>query len=206
MATDVLGKSGRLMLAALLGGKQDAKALAELARGRLRTKLSELRLALEGRVQPQHRFLISRLLAHIAFLKDSLLHVQAEIEQHLALFEELLMLAQEMPGIQVTAASAILAELGPDMTRFASDKHLASWAGACPGNKQSRGKRLRGATTQGNPYLHAILGEVAWAIAHTKDNYLSAFYHRNARRLGKQKAIPGARPQGARHSLSPLAR
>jgi len=189
VATDVLGKSGRLMLAALLGGEQDAEALAELARGRLRAKLPELRLALDGRVEPHHRFLISRILAHIAFLEDSIQHVQQEIEQHLAPFEELLTLAQEVPGIQATAASAILAEIGPDMARFHSDKHLASWAGVCPGNKQSGGKRLSGATTQGNPYLRAILGEVAWAIAHTKDNYLSAFYHRIARRRGKQKAI-----------------
>ena len=189
VATDVLGKSGRLMLAALLDGEQDAEALAELARGRLRAKLPELRLALQGRVQPQQRFLIERILAHVTFLEDSLQQVQREIEQHLAPFEELLTLALEVPGIQATAASAILAEIGPDMTRFASDKHLASWAGVCPGNKQSGGKRLSGATTKGNPYLRAILGEVAWAIAHTKDNYLSAFYHRIARRRGKQKAI-----------------
>lgn len=189
VATDVLGKSGRLMLAALLEGEQDAEALAELARGRLRAKLPDLRLALEGRVQPQQRFLIERILAHIGFLEDSLHHVQIEIAQHLAPFEELLSLAIEVPGIQATAASAILAEIGPDMTRFPSDKHLSSWAGVAPGNKQSGGKRLSGKSTKGNPYLRAILGEVAWAIAHTKDNYLSAFYHRIARRRGKQKAI-----------------
>lgn len=189
VATDVLGKSGRLMLDALVGGAQDAEALAELARGRLRAKLPELRLALEGRVQPHHRFLLTRILAHIDFLEESLAQVQQEIEQRLSPFEEAMVLAQSVTGIQELAAAAILAEIGTDMSRFPSDAHLASWAGVCPGNKQSGGKRLNSATTSGNPHLRAILGEVAWAIAHTKDNYLSAFYHRIARRRGKQKAI-----------------
>jgi transposase len=189
VATDVLGKSGRLMLDALVGGAQDAEALAELARGRLRAKLPELRLALEGRVQPHHRFLLTRILAHIDFLEESLAQVQQEIEQRLRPFEEAMVLAQSVTGIQELAAAAILAEIGTDMSRFPSDAHLASWAGVCPGNKQSGGKRLNSATTSGNPHLRAILGEVAWAIVHTKDNYLSAFYHRLARRRGKQKAI-----------------
>jgi transposase len=189
VATDILGKSGRLMLDALVGGAQDAEALAELARGRLRAKLPELRLALEGRVQPHHRFLLTRILAHIDFLEESLAQVQQEIEQRLRPFEEAMELAQSVTGIQELAAAAILAEIGTDMSRFPSDAHLASWAGVCPGNKQSGGKRLNAATTSGNPHLRAILGEVAWAIAHTKDNYLSAFYHRLARRRGKQKAI-----------------
>jgi transposase len=88
--------------------------------------------------------------------------------------------------IKETAAASIIAEIGTDMTLFTSDKHLASWAGLCPGNKQSGGKRLSGKMTKGNPYLRAILFEVAWAIAHIKDNYLSAFYHRMARRHGSQ--------------------
>ena len=96
---------------------------------------------------------------------------------------------QSVGGIDETAAASILAEIGTDMTRFASEKHIASWAGVCPGNKQSGGKRLSGKTTKGNPYLQAILCEVAWAISHTKDNDLSAFSHRIARRHGKQKAI-----------------
>jgi transposase len=155
------------MLAALLGEEQDAEALAELARGRLRAKLPELRLALDGRVEPHHRFLISRILAHIAFLEDSIQHIQQEIEQHLAPFEELLTLAREMPGIQATAASAILAEIGPDMSRFASDKHLASWAGVVrcitrlniPGaaRKNSKG----GSWVNGLPHIERLWGTVA---------------------------------------------
>ena len=189
VATDVLGKSGRSMLDALLGGQGDPEVLAELARGRLRSKLPDLRKALDGRVQPHHRVLLTRILAHIDFLEESLAQLQAEMEQYLVPFEEAMELVQSVVGIGETAAASIIAEVGTDMTRFASDKHIASWAGVCPGNKQSGGKRLSGKTTKGNPYLRAILYEVAWAIAHTKDNYLSAFYHRMARRHGKQKAI-----------------
>lgn len=189
VATDVLGKSGRSMLDALLGGQSNPELLAELARGRLRAKLLELRRALDGRMQPHHRVLLTRILAPIDFLEESLAQLQAELEAYLDPFEEAMTLVQSITGIRETAAAGIIAEIGTDMTRFASDKHIASWAGVCPGNKQSGGKRKSGHTTKGNPYLRAMLGEVAWAIAHTKDNYLSAFYHRMAQRHGKQKAI-----------------
>jgi transposase len=189
VATDILGKSGREMLDALVTGEQDADTLAELARGKLRAKLPQLRQALDGRVHPSHRFLIQRILAHIDFLEESLALVQKEIEQALSPFEEAMTLIQSVVGIHETAAAAIVAEIGVDMSRFLSAKHLASWAGVCPGNKQSGGKRLSGKPTKGNPYLRAILAEVVWAISHTKENYLSAQYHRLARRLGKKKAI-----------------
>ncbi len=171
VATDVLGKSGRAMLEALMGGEQDAEALAELARGRLRAKLPDLRLALEGRVQPHHRFLLEQILAHIDFLEASIERIQQEIEQHLRPFEEAMELVQSIIGIQETTAATILAEIGIDLTRFPTAKHLASWAGVCPGNKQSGGKRLSGATTPGNLYLKVALAEAAWAVSHTKDNY-----------------------------------
>ena len=189
VATDVLGKSGRAMLEALIAGEQDPVRLSELARGRMRSKRPELQLALDGRLLGQHRTLLQHLLAHIDFLDQSIAELEAEIERCLAPFGRAVTLAQTLPGIAETAATAIIAELGTDMSRFASDKHLASWAGVCPGNKQSGGKRLSGKTTKGNPYLRAALGEVAWAISHTKDNYLSAQFHRIARRRGKQKAV-----------------
>lgn len=189
VATDVLGKSGRSMLEAILGGQKDPEVLAELARGRMRSKLPDLRKALDGRVQPHHRVLFTCILAHIDFLEASLAQLQAEMEPYLDPFEEAVELVQSVVGIGEIAAACIIAEIGTDMSRFASDKHLASWAGLCPGNKQSGGKRLSGKTTKGNPYLRAILFEVAWAITHTKDNYLSAFYHRMVRRRGKAKAI-----------------
>jgi transposase len=189
VATDVLGKSGRAMLEALLGGEQDPDTLAELARGRLRAKLPELRQALEGRVRPVHLVQLRVLLAHIEFLEGALVQLQQEIAQRLDPFAEAVALAQTLPGIGETAASALIAELGTDMSRFPTHKHLASWAGVCPGNKQSGGKRLSSKTTHGSPWLRSILAEVAWAISHTTDNYLAAQFHRLARRLGKQKAV-----------------
>jgi transposase len=189
VATDVLGKSGRAMLEALIAGEQDPAVLADLARGRMRSKRPELQRALDGRLLGQHRILLQHLLAHIDFLEQSRAELEAEIDRCLAPFGRAVALARSLPGIAETAATTIIAELGTDMTRFASAKHLASWAGVCPGNKQSGGKRLSGKTTHGNPYLRAVLGEVAWAISHTKDNYLSAQFHRIARRRGKQKAV-----------------
>jgi transposase len=189
VASNVLGASGRAMLDALVAGTDDPAALAELARGRLRAKRAELRAALEGRVQAHQRFLLQQLLAQIDFLDVTIAQVQVEIDQHVAPFAEAVALAQTIPGVAHTAAVALIGELGADMSAFPSHKHLASWAGLCPGNKQSGGKRLSGQTTPGNPRLKALLCEVAQAIAHTKNNYLTAQYHRLARRRGKGRAI-----------------
>ncbi len=189
VATDVLGTSGRDMLAAILAGEADPGVLAELARGRLRAKLPQLRQALDGRVSAQHRLLIRHMLTYIDFLEQQLTELTAEIEAQLAPFAEAVALLETIPGVAEAAATAIVAEIGVDMSRFPSAKHLASWAGLCPGNKQSGGRRLSGKTTSGNVWLRAVLGEVAWSITHTSGNYLSTLYHRLARRRGKQKAI-----------------
>ncbi len=189
VATDVLGVSGRAMLAALLEGQDDPEGLAELARGRLRAKLPELRRALEGRVQRHHRVLIARILAHIDFLEESIADVQQEIEQCLGPFVEAVDLLQTIPGVSEQAAATIVAEIGVDTGRFPSAKHLASWAGLCPSNRQSGGKRLSGKPTEGNTWLKGVLGEVARAIARSRGTYLHAQYHRLARRRGKYKAV-----------------
>src|SRR5262249_7205245 len=152
-------------------------------------KLPALRQALAGRVQPHHRFLLERMLAHIDFLEESIAHIQQQVAQRLGPYEEAMTLLQSIPGIQEVAAAAIISEIGVEMERFPSAKHLASWAGVCPGNKQSGGKRLSGATRTGNTYLRAMLGEVAWIISRMKDNYLAVQYHRIARKRGREKAI-----------------
>ncbi len=189
VATDILGKSGRDMLDALLGGEQDPAVLAELARGKLRAKLPALRQALAGRVQPYHLTLLTQILAHVDFLDQSIAQLHDEIAAALAPFAEAVALLLTIPGIKETAAAAIVAEIGVDMGRFPSAKHLASWAGVCPGNKQSGGKRLSGKTTKGDVWLRAVLSEVAWANARSKTGYLGAQYRRLARRRGPQKAL-----------------
>ncbi len=189
VASDIMGVSGRHMLAALVEGESDPTVLAELARGRLRAKLPALRQALEGRVQRHHQVVITCLLAHIDSIEAELASLQEEITQQEAPFAEAVTLLVALPGIGARAASGILAEIGADMRRFASADHLVSWAGMCPGNKQSGGKRLSGKTTKGNKWLRALLGEVAWAAARTKGSYFSALFHRLARRRGVQRAI-----------------
>jgi transposase len=188
VATDVLGVSGRDMLAALLGGEQDPETLAELARGRLRAKLPALRRALAGRVRPHHLVLIGQILAHVDFLEASIAQLQHAIEERASTVTSAVELLQTIPGIGEVAAVAIVAEIGTDMSRFPSAKHLASWAGVCPGNKASAGRRLSGRTTRGNVWLRAMLGEVAWSVARSRGTYLAALYHRLARRRGKYKA------------------
>jgi transposase len=189
VATDVLGVSGRDMLAALLAGEADPEVLAELARGRLRAKLPALRQALTGRVQAHHLLLIGQLLAHIDFLEEGIARLQAEIEASQTTCAAAVDLLQTIPGVGAVTAAAIVAEVGTDMGRFPTAKHLASWAGVCPGNKQSAGKRLSGKTTRGNVWLRAMLGEAAWTIARTRGSYLHAQFHRIARRRGKPKAV-----------------
>ena len=129
------------------------------------------------------------MLVHIDFLEAQLLELTGEIDAALAPFTDAVALLETIPCVGHTAAAAIVAEIGSDMTCFPSAKHLASWAGVCPGNKQSGGKRLSGKTTHGSPWLRAVLGEVAWSLAHTSNTYLAAHYHRLARRCGKRKAI-----------------
>jgi transposase len=188
VATDVMGKSGREILAALVAGSADPAALAQLARGKLRAKLPELERALHGRVGAHHRFLLAQQLAHIDALDETIAQVSAEIAARLRPVEALLARLDTIPGVGRATAEALVAEVGVTVERFPTAHHLASWAGMCPGNRESGGKRQSGRTRKGNPWLRSALVEAAQAAGRTKQTYLGAQYRRLARRRGAKKA------------------
>ena len=189
VATDVLGVSGRAMIRALIAGQEDPEELADLARQRLRRELPELRSALQGRVTEHHRFLLRLLMSHWDALEDLIGRLNARIEAAIAPFVAEVERLETIPGVDRRTAEVIVAEIGTDMSRFPGADHLASWAGLCPGNDQGAGKRRSGRTTKGDRWLRAALTQAAWAASHTKGTYLSAPYHRLARRRGKKRAL-----------------
>jgi transposase len=189
VASDVLGVSGRAMLAALIGGTEDPAALAALARGRLRAKTPELTLALRGLVMDHHRFLLRTLLRQVEQLEGLIAEYSARIEEVAAPFALAAARLESIPGLGSRAAEVIVAEIGTDMTKFPTAGQLASWAGLCPGNNQSAGKRRTGRTTKGSQWLRTVLVQVAWSASHTKETIFSVTYRRWAKRLGKKKAL-----------------
>jgi len=188
VASDITGVSGREMLAALVAGTTDATALAALARGKLRAKLPELERALAGRVGPHQRFLVAEQVAHVDFLDAAIERVSAEIAERVRPFEAAVAGLDTIPGVGRWTAEVLIAELGTDMSRFPTAGHLASWAGMCPGNNESAGKRKSGKTRKGSPWLRVALTEAAQAAGRTKDTYLAAQFRRLAARLGRKKA------------------
>ena len=188
VATDVMGVSGMAMLEALLSGDTDPEVLADLARGKLRKKLPLLREALEGRFRPHHRFMLGEILSHLDYLDEAIEHLSKEIETRIAPFSQEIALLDTIPGVDQKVAEAIVAEIGVDMSRFPSDRHLASWAGLCPGNNESAGKRKSGKTRKGDQWLKRNLIEASLSISRSNSTYLSALYHRIARRRGIKKA------------------
>jgi transposase len=189
VATDVLGVSGRLMLEALVSGTRDPELLANLARGALRKKLPALQEALAGDFKAHHTLIVSQILAHIDYLDEAIATLTGEVEQRLAPFAHKAELLATIDGVASRTAQVILAELGPDMTRFATDRHAASWTAICPGNHESAGKRKSGRARNGNPHLRAALIEGANAAIRTRDTYLRAQYERVKRRRGHKRAI-----------------
>lgn len=188
VASNVVGASGRAILEALVAGRDDPEALAELARGRLREKLPELVEALRGFVGPHQRLLLTSQLRHLDFLNAEIMGLDEEVAERMSPFEEALQRVDAIPGMGRRAAEAVLAEIGTDMSRFPTAAHLASWARVCPGNHASAGKRKSGRTGHGNPWLRSALVEAARAASHTKNTYLAAQYHRLAARRGSNRA------------------
>jgi transposase len=189
VVSDVVGASGRAMLEAIIAGESDAAKLADLARGTLRNKIAQLRVALTGRITDHHRFLLRQWLDMLDFVGRKMAVLDAQIAVHTRPFEALLQMWMKVPGLRRVNASSLLAEIGADMNQFPSAAHLASWAAICPGNRESAGKQTSGRIRPGNPWLRRTLCEAAWAASRTKKSYFGALYRRLARSRGKNRAL-----------------
>ncbi|HBE03063.1 MAG TPA: IS110 family transposase [Spirochaetia bacterium] len=189
VATDILGVSGREMLESMIKGENNPDVLAECAKRKLRGKIPELKLALEGKITEHHRFMLEIAFQQLKDLEDLIKRIDAKIEEHMHPFEKAVSLLKTIPGIDQKNAEAIVAEIGTDMNQFPSEAHLASWAGICPGNNESAGKKKSGKTPKGNHWLRRVLGEAGWAASRSKNTYLSAQYKRLMPRRGKKRAI-----------------
>jgi transposase len=187
--TDVMGRSGRAMLDALLGGTTDPTVLAELARGRLRPKIPALRQALQGQFRSHHAFLIGQILNKIDFLEETITTLSDEIDRQLRPFEPTVERLMTIPGIKRRTATTVLVETGGDMSKFPSAAHLCSWAAMCPGLDESAGKRRTGKTRDGNRFLRGALLESAHAATRAKESALRARYLRVKRHRGHKKAV-----------------
>jgi transposase len=186
VATDIQGVSCRRMIEALIAGERDAEVLADMALTRMRPKIGELREALVGRFEAHHALLARMHLDHMDHLTKTEQRLEEEVDRLMAPFAEAATRLLTIPGIGKRVAEVVVAEIGVDMGRFPTAAHLASWAGLCPGNHESAGKRRSGRARKGDAALRAALCEAAWAAAHTRDGYLPAQYRRFLRRFGKK--------------------
>ena len=184
----MLGVSGRLMLKALVAGERDPDVLADLAKGQLRKKLPALRQALSGRFADHHALLVRLSLEHLEQLEAMIAQLDIEVDRVIAPFSAARDRLDTITGVGKRAAECIIAEIGADMTRFPTAGHLASWAGLCPANNITGGKRRSGGTNKGNRWLGEVLDQCAWSAARSRDTYLAAQFWRLARRIGKKKA------------------
>lgn len=188
VASDVLGVSGRAMLRALIAGERDPEVLAELSKGVLRKKIPELREALRGRFREHHARMIRLCLDHAEYLEARIAELDEQVDRVITPFAEARDRLDTITGVGKRGAEVIIAEIGADMSRFPTAAHLASWAGMCPGNNITGGKRRSGKTNKANPWLGEALNQCAWSAARTRDTYLAAQFWRLARRIGKKKA------------------
>lgn len=189
VATDWLGVSGRSILSRMLDGEENSTKLADLCRGRLRDKIPQMQLAVEGRMTEHHRWMLRLQREQLEFLERQIAELDGKIQDKLHDYKQAVDLCITIPGIETVAAGNLIAEIGVDMDRFPSAQHLASWAGLCPGNNESAGKRLSGKARTGSVWLRRNLCQAAWAASHTKNTYLSAQFRRLAARKGKKRAL-----------------
>lgn len=189
VVTDIMGKTGRAILQAVIAGETNPDRLADLAQGLLKNKKAALREAVKGKITPHYAFLLEQQLRIIDELTRRIEEFDARIEASMRPFDEAYRCAMSMPGIAERSAQAILAEIGTDMSRFPTPGNLVSWARVCPGNNESAGKRRSSATGKANGWLRATLNEAAWAAARTKNSYYRALYQRMKARQGPKKAI-----------------
>jgi transposase len=188
VASTVLSKSGRAIVEALVAGVRDPAVLAELAKGRLRPKVPQLRDALAGNFDQRHAAIVAECLAHIDGIDASVVHISAEVALVLEPHRWAIELLVSIPGVELRTAEVIIAEIGSDMSVFPTAGHLASWAGLCPGNHSSAGKSTKGTTRPGSPWLQKALTEAALSAAHSHSSYLAVRHARIRARRGKQRA------------------
>lgn len=189
VASDVVGASGRAILQAIIDGQTDPEKLADLAKGTLRNKIPQLRLALEGHVTDHHRFLLRQWLDTLDFVDGKIATLDQQIAAKARPFEAMVQSWMQVPGLRRVNACSLLAEIGADLKQFPTAAHLASWAAICPGNHESGGKQTSGRTRPGNPWLRRTLCEAAWAASRTKKSYFGALYRRLVRARGKNRAL-----------------
>jgi len=189
VASQVLGVSGRLILNALCAGERDPDALAHMAQRKLRAKIGDLRQCVPGRFNDHHAVMVTEIVAHVDYLDAALARLDARVEEMTVPFLPARELLETIPGIGKRNAEIIIAEIGVDMTRFATPAHLASWAGLCPGNNESAGKHRATPTRAGNAWLQSALVEAAWSAVRTKNCYLAVRFWRIAKRRGQQRAL-----------------
>lgn len=188
VASDVMGASGRDMIRALISGQEDPVVLADLARQRLRAKIPELREALKGGMREHHRFMLKQLMMQVEMLEGQIASFESRMESMMTENQEKIDRLKGIPGVDDCAARLIIAEIGTDMSRFPTANHLCSWAGVCPGNHESAGKRRNARTRRGNRWLRRILVQAAWAASMTKNSYFQAQHRRIAHRRGMKRA------------------
>ena len=189
VASNVVGVSGRLILEAIIAGQQDPAQLADLARRRLRAKIPQLEQALFGKLTGHHRWMLRLLMDQLQATEQFIARLDERIAELTRPQQPVLEKLDAIPGVDRRLAEVLIAEIGPDMTPFPSDAHLASWAGLCPGNNESAGKRKSGKTTRGSRWLRQAMVQAAWAASHKKNSYFQAHAHNLMRRRGRKRGL-----------------